>query len=74
MSKRKTAKIKALRAALNELVHACRDEIDNYQFIQKACEKAEKLIPGYSDKPMFDYDGLLSAPKVLRHDMKMRKG
>lgn len=65
MSKRKSAKIKALRAVLNELVHACCDKIDNYDVMSEACDKAIQLLPGYSDKPMFGYDGLLSDPKNI---------
>lgn len=42
--------------ALNELVHANEDLIDNYTHIQEACKKAKMFLPDYSEKPMFtDY-------------------
>lgn len=37
-------------AALDELVHACEDEVDDYDRMFKACEKAKKLLPDY--KPL----------------------
>lgn len=36
-----------LEAVLDELVHACEDEVDDYPRMAEACEKAKKLLPEY---------------------------
>ncbi len=49
----------ALIAALNELVHANEDTIDDYGNIQIACDRAKNLIPDYSSEPIFTEDGCI---------------
>ena len=44
-------KIEELLKALDALVHACEDEIDDYSRIGKACEEAKKLLPDYKPAP-----------------------
>ena len=44
---------KELENALNELIHACEDMIDNYDAISNACEKGKELLPNYSEEPIF---------------------
>ena len=41
------AKIEKLQKALDALVHAYEDEIDDYLRIEAACEQAKKLLPEY---------------------------
>lgn len=36
--------------ALDELVHACEDESDNYPAMERACAKAKELLPFYQPK------------------------
>ena len=43
--------IEELREALDALVHACEDEIDDYPRIEAACEQAKKLLPEYKSIP-----------------------
>ena len=33
--------------ALDALVHACEDEIDDYPAIGEACKRAKELLPDY---------------------------
>jgi len=42
--------VEKLRAALDELVHANEDEIDDYPRIHLACVAAKKLLPDYTDR------------------------
>lgn len=39
-----------LMQALDELIHACEDEINDYVRINEACEKAKRLLPFYKEK------------------------
>ena len=42
-------KNRELREALNKLIHANRDSIDDYENIDIACEEGMKLLPNYQD-------------------------
>ena len=46
------AECDALREALNALVHAHEDLIDDYSRINKACEHAKQLLPKYDETPL----------------------
>jgi hypothetical protein len=47
------ANAEELAAALNKLIHAYEDQIDDYGNIQKACAEAKKLLPNYNETPIF---------------------
>ncbi len=42
--------VNKLRQALDELVHACQDEVDDYDRINSACKAAKKLLPDYKEE------------------------
>jgi hypothetical protein len=47
------ADAKELAAALNKLIHACEDQIDDYGNIDTACIEGKKLLPDYNETPIF---------------------
>ena len=45
-----TPYIQSYKAALDRLVHACEDEVDDYLVMVDACTEAKKLLPDYKEK------------------------
>jgi len=41
--------IPILQAALDKLVHACEDEVDDYNVMVDACREAKRLLPDYKE-------------------------
>ena len=46
----KDKRVKELEEALDKLVHANEDDIDDYPAIDRACEEAKKLLPNYKPR------------------------